>query len=44
MPTNLRQAKIETLGREILARMRGETPHVFQRKGMAGRILCWYSS
>lgn len=41
MPTNLRQAKIETLGREILARMRGETPHVFQRKGMAGRILCW---
>lgn len=38
---NPQQPKIEALGHEILARMRGGTPNIFQQRGLAGRILSW---
>ncbi|HPA20797.1 MAG TPA: L-glutamate gamma-semialdehyde dehydrogenase [Verrucomicrobiae bacterium] len=35
------QSEIESWGREILARMQGETPRIFERRGLAGRLLDW---
>lgn len=35
------QSEIEAWGREILARTRGQTPRVFDRKGIAGRLFSW---
>lgn len=35
------QAEIEACGREILARTQGETPRVFDGRGLPGRLLGW---
>lgn len=35
------QSRIETVGREIFARMQGETPRVFSRRNLTGRLLDW---
>ena len=35
------QSEIESWGREILSRTQGETPRIFERKGLAGRLMGW---